>query len=288
VKTIPVVDATKRWSHRCTACGKCCNSAPRMTLPELFHHQHRFIGALAIGRTRGGVSLATQAIDYPSIARCPALADDGLCAIHADRKPIACAVVPFDAQLPDDAQHTVLAARATHDNYIGADCIRPARDGDAHLAADEHGVVDVQVKTALAAHRQALADDRRWWGDSVQRGFLHDAPDSLSQLPADGVLTLPLAPALLKIASASTACRDRCLAYLDAQQALIGNSIVRALARRQPVDRAFTQHLRGFAGTTAKLQQVLRQAPRTTTPDASAIERWLGVSPTPIPFAIAI
>ena len=285
--TIPLHDATKRWAHRCTACGKCCNSAPRMTLPELFHHQHRFIGALAISRVQDGLSLTTQAIDYPSLARCPALSDDGLCTVHADRKPLACAVVPFDAQLPDEAQHAVLASRATLDNYIGADCIRPAKGDDLHLAVDAKGVLDAHAKAALAAHRQALAEDRRWWGDSVRRSLLREAaPETLSQLPTDGVLTLSLAPALLAVASESAACRDRCLGYLDAQQALIGNAIVRALARRQPVDRPFTQHLRGFASAVARLQQALRQAPGTTTPDAPAIERWLGIAPTPLPDAI--
>jgi Fe-S-cluster containining protein len=38
------------WSFRCSACGKCCNSAPEMSLPELLHHQHRFVGSLAIRR----------------------------------------------------------------------------------------------------------------------------------------------------------------------------------------------------------------------------------------------
>jgi Fe-S-cluster containining protein len=45
---LPAGDDT--WSFHCTACGKCCNSAPEMSLPELFHHQHRFVGALAIRR----------------------------------------------------------------------------------------------------------------------------------------------------------------------------------------------------------------------------------------------
>lgn len=38
------------WSFACTACGRCCNSPPQLSLPELFHHQHLFIGCLAIRR----------------------------------------------------------------------------------------------------------------------------------------------------------------------------------------------------------------------------------------------
>jgi Fe-S-cluster containining protein len=42
--------ANLSWSFHCSACGKCCNSAPQMSLPELFHHQRRFVGCLAIQR----------------------------------------------------------------------------------------------------------------------------------------------------------------------------------------------------------------------------------------------
>ncbi|WP_408249296.1 hypothetical protein [Paraburkholderia xenovorans] len=38
------------FSFACTACGKCCNSPPAMSLPELFRQRDRFIGCLAIGR----------------------------------------------------------------------------------------------------------------------------------------------------------------------------------------------------------------------------------------------
>jgi len=42
--------ANLSWSFHCSACGKCCNSAPQMSLPELFYHQRRFVGCLAIQR----------------------------------------------------------------------------------------------------------------------------------------------------------------------------------------------------------------------------------------------
>ncbi|MDR6497277.1 hypothetical protein J2785_000419 [Burkholderia ambifaria] len=34
----------------CNACGRCCNSAPTLSLRELFRHRHRFVGALTIRR----------------------------------------------------------------------------------------------------------------------------------------------------------------------------------------------------------------------------------------------
>jgi Fe-S-cluster containining protein len=40
------------YSFLCSSCGKCCNSPPQLSVPELFHHQHRFIGCLSIRRIR--------------------------------------------------------------------------------------------------------------------------------------------------------------------------------------------------------------------------------------------
>ena len=40
------------WSVRCAACGSCCNSAPLLSLPELFRHQHLFVGTLGMRRIR--------------------------------------------------------------------------------------------------------------------------------------------------------------------------------------------------------------------------------------------
>jgi Fe-S-cluster containining protein len=36
----------------CSACGKCCDSAPLLSLPELFRHQEQFLGCLGIRRVR--------------------------------------------------------------------------------------------------------------------------------------------------------------------------------------------------------------------------------------------
>jgi len=32
----------------CNACGRCCNSAPTLSLRELFRHRRRFVGALTV------------------------------------------------------------------------------------------------------------------------------------------------------------------------------------------------------------------------------------------------
>ncbi|HMJ15776.1 MAG TPA: hypothetical protein VK524_30375 [Polyangiaceae bacterium] len=120
------------FSFHCSACGKCCNSPPQAALPELFQHQQRFIGCLTVRRMpaaqtrdtdalfrrvlhpvssgREWIQLATQAYDDQR-ERCPALADDGRCALHHDRKPAVCAVVPLEAWLPDSAQAGILRTR---------------------------------------------------------------------------------------------------------------------------------------------------------------------------------
>lgn len=37
-------------SFRCSACGKCCNTPPALTVPELFHHERLFVGCLSVRR----------------------------------------------------------------------------------------------------------------------------------------------------------------------------------------------------------------------------------------------
>ncbi len=146
------------WSFHCSACGKCCNSAPPMSVAELLYHQHRFIGCLAVrrvpqmqpgdplGSLRANetdcqahraladaifhplpngdhVLLATHAFGADAPDACPMLGHDMRCMIHDDRKPVACSVVPLDALVPDRLQHAVLAERAAEAVYLGADCI---------------------------------------------------------------------------------------------------------------------------------------------------------------------
>jgi len=43
-------EADATYSFVCTGCGKCCDSGPQLSLPELFHHQARFIGCLTLRR----------------------------------------------------------------------------------------------------------------------------------------------------------------------------------------------------------------------------------------------
>jgi len=45
----------------CNACGRYCNSAPALSLRELFRHRHRFVGALTVPTAFGHPHECTNA-----------------------------------------------------------------------------------------------------------------------------------------------------------------------------------------------------------------------------------
>lgn len=147
----------------CNACGRCCNSAPALSLRELFRHRHRFVGALTIRRVpkrrigeRWQAGGGEHTLDADDVAAADALADRllhrgggvhpewlaltlqgydypslGRCAALADdgrcgvhaNKPSICRAVPLDPMLPDRLQAHVLAARRDDAAWLGANCI---------------------------------------------------------------------------------------------------------------------------------------------------------------------
>ncbi|MCC8400781.1 hypothetical protein LJ655_02530 [Paraburkholderia sp. MMS20-SJTN17] len=258
-----------------------------MTLAELFRHPDRFIGCIAIGRVarrrpgerlrvgrhealldeadcaafdglaetllyRPGdtFSIVAQGFDYPSLARCPALADDGRCAIHLKGKPLTCEVVPLDPLVPDHLQHLVLAERGDSAVYAGSACIQEGTRDDLALLVDEGRIADLHAQHALARRRRALEEERSIWTQAVfdaLRAELFDSPAALARIPPGGFLTISLVPALLSVAAASARCRALCIDYIDSQLALIERCIAQALTRRRLDDRPVTQQLRGFA-----------------------------------------
>jgi hypothetical protein len=176
-----------------------------MALPELFHHQARFVGCLSLRRVpvaslslgsdaageldaflprhaqRIGrdaaraeyVWLTAQAYDDPGVARCPALGEDKRCRVQDDQKPLACRAVPLEPTLPDSLQLSVLEERARDAAFMGADCIRPVAgspaDAKQHLPVVVEGqrVVDAEAQRALELRRRALRSDKAHWGNRV-------------------------------------------------------------------------------------------------------------------------
>ncbi|MPV66089.1 YkgJ family cysteine cluster protein [Burkholderia sp. BE17] len=152
----------------CNACGRCCNSAPTLSLRELFRHRHRFVGALTIRRVpkprigeRWRAGGREHAFDADDVAASEVLAERlfhriggangewvvltlqgydypslGRCAALADdgrcgvhaEKPSICGAVPLDPMLPDRLQSRVLAARRDDTAWLGANCIVEAGD----------------------------------------------------------------------------------------------------------------------------------------------------------------
>lgn len=247
------------YSFQCSACGRCCNSAPALSVDELFHHSARFVGCLAVRReAAGGVRLATQGHDYPSLGACPARDAMGLCAIHDDRKPGMCGVVPLDPGLPQGMQAIVLARRHRESAFLDANCIVPgARAGFAPLVDGER-IVDAAWLHAFDRYRAQLQIDDERWGQSL----LDWMRPELARLPpsrAGGYLALSLVPVLAVLGRASADWRERGFAYASEQVALIEANIARALQRRHAPDRPFTEELRNFA---SQYRQYLHGAQR--------------------------
>ncbi|MFT4174589.1 MAG: hypothetical protein QM639_18630 [Rhodocyclaceae bacterium] len=301
-----------RLSFHCSACGKCCDSPPQMSLPELFRHQDTFIGSLAlrqVARPHAGarigdgaeihlvdtaqaaafdvladellwwsadgqrcVALHAQAIDYASRAQCPALREDGRCGVHAAGKPAMCEVVPLDPWAPDLLQGVVLSRSARRAPFADAGCIADTATGTHALLFADRRITDTAHADAMVRLRTALASERRHWGDEVAAQL---GPHLMSAAPRTGIRTLSLVPALRIIGDASSASRARCIDYIRAQRTLIARQIDLAVARRQSRDRAMTEELRGHARAYGELlaHWAASAPPRDTAP----VDAYLGV-----------
>ncbi len=241
------------FSFHCSACGRCCNSPPALTLDELFHHADRFVGCLALRREAGGaLALQTQGHDYPSLGACPARDAAGLCAVHDDRKPGMCSVVPLDPREPAARQVVVLKRRHAESGFLAADCLaHGAREGFAPLVDGER-IVDADYLAAFERQRAALQLDDEQWGRDVLAWMRPELARLGSALPPGGYLALSLVPVLAVLARASAEANARCIAYARRQVALIEANVARALQRRHAADRGFTDELRRFAGQYAR------------------------------------
>lgn len=276
-------------SFKCTICGKCCNSAPLMTVAELFHHEKLFIGCLALRRIKrhkaGAVlhvqqlkhtvshadtkllddlaqsqlyqtiqmqtqgdyyfSIMTQAMDYESLNKCPALGENNYCTIHNDRKPNVCSVVPFDALYPDSLQNIVLLSRGFAEN-----CIVNGLKADFEVVVKDRQVQNYEYLKALRQRRDDLHFEKQLWGNTVfallqAEGYCHSGEAAKAPWD-DALLSLSIIPVLMVVAGVSEKCADRCLQYIDSQLDLLEQKINQALSRKSAVDKPTTQVFRAF------------------------------------------
>ena len=282
----------------CNACGKCCNSPPAMSVAELFRHRQRFIGSLAVGQARrmaagsriadglarrvldeddahaladlqdalfhpwpaaGRVlTLVTQAFDYPSLARCPALADDGNCTVHGQDKPRMCSVVPLDPALPDHLQDSVLRNRRASAAWTGVSCIQPSVAPPYRPLVLQRRVADPAYRDDLRGRRDDMAGDKARWGRAVAGMLEKEWRQGAAPGPRDeAALVLPLVPVLAVLATEGESVRAECVDYIDCQLALIDAAIGRALVRKRPADRETTAQLRGFAQAYTRQRRLL-------------------------------
>jgi Fe-S-cluster containining protein len=212
-----------------------------------------------VGRGSGQVvSLVTQAFDYPSSGRCPALADDGSCAIHLQDKPLMCRVVPLDPYLPDRLQDSVLLNRRSTAAYMGASCIGAAAEPPYRVLVRHGRVADPAFDDDLRRRRADLAEEKERWGRTVFALIEKElSQGNWSGLRDDADLVLPLVPLLAVLAAEGDAMRMQCVEYIDFQLALIDAAVNGALARKRVEDRAVTAQLRGFAQAYARQRALL-------------------------------
>lgn len=281
------------YSFECTACGKCCNSPPALSMRELFRFRDVFIGCIAIGRIRyyavppphafavddaNAITVTTLAFDYASTARCPALMEDGLCSLHARGKPDQCIAVPLDPLVTDDLQHAVLAQRSHGAGWIGEQCIKPGEHEGALLLRGIE-IIDANARAAMQRRRKALQIEREIWSTAVFDGLLREFPSprhALSMLPEQAYRTIAIVPALLAIGCLSRVLAELCITYIDGQTALIERSVARAIERRRLDDRPTTQTMRSFADALRHARRHLSAMAfgTETTSAAQRAEEW--------------
>lgn len=272
-----------------------------MSLPELFHHETLFVGVLGIRRMarlrklqasdtnrslpagEGGLerlaeallfslegamdpgydfALNTQALDYDSLGKCPALADDQRCSIHENRKPSVCSMVPFDALYPNRMQDSVLLSR-----QLGEECIVAGYREGYDVIFENSRITDAEYKKAIEKRRQDLIMDKEVWGKEVFSMFgpeLFKHPLHRERIPFDGYLSIPLTPVLMVLASYSEHTRSRCAQYIRCQITLIDKKIGQALERKNNQDKPITKELRGIRAAYTQLYPMLLQDNFTT------------------------
>jgi Fe-S-cluster containining protein len=275
-----IVKMSARKRHfACTACGKCCNAAPSMSIDEAFDLADIFImsveihfGQKTVAEDLYEIGHRTLDVDGSPIPammnvvvhpldwsehtnRCPALVGK-LCGIY-DRRPATCRTIPFDIQLA--AAHV---SRSTQwEPEFG---IRHGYECDwtdaAPLVADARGIVDPTYAAAHAEGR-ALIRASNDYLDAIPRealqAMLHQSAPRGAPYTTSLLLFMSIAYRKGRLPLA------RAQAILESQVGLIDLQVAEALKRKMASERGTTNAIReirkAYLAALANLDQALRE-----------------------------
>jgi Fe-S-cluster containining protein len=273
-------------SFHCRACGKCCNSAPLMSVGELFHHERLFVGCLALRKVKrhgAGDTLLAGGSHYRLSAEDARLLDDlndaQLFKIgSSDRYYLSIMTQAMDYEalnrcpalnenqgcsIHEDRKPAVCSMAPFDSLYpdslqnivllsrrFDENCIVTGQpDGYQRVVANRQ-VADQSFRVALQNRRDDLMREKQLWGDTVfqtLRTELLCHPGQAAKIPADdSAVLLSIIPVLQVLASLSESLRVRCLRYVDSQICLLDNKIAQAIARKSAADKQTTRTFRSF------------------------------------------
>ncbi|MBF0251291.1 MAG: YkgJ family cysteine cluster protein [Alphaproteobacteria bacterium] len=154
---------------RCTGCGKCCQGRLPLSVPDALAHADRFplfvlwapvrpggrsydltrqLGVTLDLKKKKQAALRVAILSYvPSGMKCPALQDDGLCAVH-DAKPLRCRAMPLSGARAEDDQDDLLLPRAGWECDVGEDAPVVYRDKTVVARGDYEAEREQLIKDA--------------------------------------------------------------------------------------------------------------------------------------------
>lgn len=286
IKSADTNSNTDKVSFHCSACGKCCNSAPLMSVGELFHHERLFVGCLSlrkIKRQTAGDILLTSDAHYRLSSEDATLLDDLANAqlfkvSQADRYFLSIMTQAMDYEalnrcpalnenqgcsIQNDRKPSVCTMVPFDSLYpdslqnivllsrrFDENCIITGQSNGYQLVVANRQVADQSFREALQRRRDDLMLEKQLWGHAVFKTLRTELlchSDQAAKIPADnGALLLSIIPVLQVLAILSEPLRIRCLRYVDSQLCLLDDKITQALARKSAADKPTTRYFRSF------------------------------------------
>lgn len=270
-----VQNAPRTIRFGCTACGKCCNDTPMMSIVEAFALADVFLAGplLRFSPLRediyatGNPVMEDRDSHFPVYVelhckpiawtrhnqRCPVLQDDHLCGIY-DRRPGVCRMVPFDLHLRPDLVCKSPVADEAQTRAAGFECDWSAQ---APVVVGPDGVVDAGYR---ADYERARGDVTKSLSllRYIPAEVLRDALQAMKRTlrPGQPVGDVPLYFPVLVAAAVAAGFFDaaRAREILQAQIRVAGTLERAAIARRNTDERATTKAVRD---ARARCEQML-------------------------------